>query len=257
MEIPAISLQHITKEFSLMQTRYGLKGMVMHLPNYLRDRFSPQRFTALSDVSLTIQRGETVGVTGANGCGKTTLLSIVGNVLKNYSGTREVNGRISMMLALKSGFVNSLSGRENIMINGVLQGMSRRAMRALTDEIIDFSGIGRFIDSPVYQYSSGMQARLGFAIATAIKPDILLVDEVMAVGDEEFRQRCRVRMNELIAGHTTLMLVSHKMGDLKEYCSRIVKLDQGVIVQDSATEEFFRQQEAEKAAQKMEAKRNG
>ena len=239
-ENPAVILENVTKKFTVMHRRYGLKSLLLHLPNYLHDRLHPDVHTVLDQVSLTINRGERVGIIGVNGSGKTTLLSIIGNVIKKYDGKCTVNGRISMMLALKSGFVNNLSGRENIIINGVLQGVSRREMLRLSDEIIEFSGIGEFIDSPVYQYSSGMQARLGFAIATATKPDILLVDEVLAVGDDDFRQRCAERIKELIANDTTLLLVSHKMEDIKKHCTRVVKLDHGRVATDCPTQEYFK-----------------
>ena len=137
-----------------------------------------------------------------------------------------------MMLALGAGFSNQLSGRENILLNGVLQGKTRREMQALTDDIIDFAEIGDYIDAPVYQYSSGMMARLGFGVATAIQPEILLVDEVMAVGDANFAKKCEVRINNLLKGGTTLILVSHSHQHIKHYCEREIKLDHGKLVED-------------------------
>jgi lipopolysaccharide transport system ATP-binding protein len=242
VDAPIIELNNITKHYVLSKHRYGVKSMLLHLPQYLHDRFRPRHFTALSEVSLSIRRGEAVGLVGPNGCGKTTLLSIIGGVLKRYEGSCHVQGRIGMMLALKSGFENELSGRENIILNGIMQGMTRRQMMGLMDEIIDFAGIGEFIDSPVYQYSSGMQARLGFAVATTIRPEILLIDEVMAVGDSDFRRKCKKRMASLLARETTLILVSHKMADIKVHCSRVVHLERGRIMHDLPTEEYFKAQ---------------
>ena len=195
--------------------------------------------TALDHISLRINRGERVGLVGHNGCGKTTTLSIIGNVYKRYTGEVKVRGRVSMMLALGAGFCPELSGRENIILNGVLQGRTRAEMNALMDDIIDFTDIGPFIDSPVFTYSSGMQARLGFGIATAIDPEILLVDEVMAVGDVDFAAKCETRINRLLSGGTTLILVSHSMADIRKYCSRVVKLDHGRVVADGPTQEVL------------------
>jgi ABC-type polysaccharide/polyol phosphate transport system ATPase subunit len=144
-----------------------------------------------------------------------------------------------MMLALGAGFCNELSGRENIVLNGVFQGKTRREMNELMDDIIDFADIGEYIDAPIYQYSSGMLARLGFGIATAIKPEILLVDEVMAVGDANFKEKCAGRIQGLLDGGTTLILVSHSPGDVKRYCNRVVKIDHGRIIADGPTDEIL------------------
>ena len=239
MEDPIIELNDVTMRFKIQKRHYGFKNIVLHLPQYLRDRREAQTFTALDHVSLKINRGERVGLVGHNGCGKTTTLSIIGNVYKRYTGDVKVRGRVSMMLALGAGFSSELSGRENIVLNGVLQGRTRAEMNALMDDIIDFADIGPFIDSPVFTYSSGMQARLGFGIATAIEPDILLVDEVMAVGDADFAAKCETRINRLLAGGTTLILVSHSMADIRKYCSRVVKLDHGCVVADGPTQEVL------------------
>ncbi|MBR1871323.1 MAG: ABC transporter ATP-binding protein [Kiritimatiellae bacterium] len=232
MSEPAIEISHLTKTFRRVQRHYGLKAMLLHLPQYIRDRSRAEPFKALDDVSLTINRGERIGLAGHNGCGKTTLLSVIGGVYKRYSGSVRVRGRVSMMLALGAGFNNQLSGRDNILLNGILQGRTRAEMLELMPSIIDFADIGQFIDAPLYQYSSGMLARLGFSVATAIEPDILLVDEVMAVGDADFRKKCATRIDALLSGGTTLILVSHSASDLKRHCRRIVTLDHGRIVSD-------------------------
>lgn len=239
MEEPIIELNDVTMKFRLERRHYGFKNIVLHLSQYLKDRRAAQTYTALHHINLKINRGERVGLIGHNGCGKTTMLSIIGNVYKRYAGEVKVRGRVSMMLALGAGFSPDLSGRENIVLNGVLQGQSRAEMDALMDDIIDFADIGPFIDSPVYTYSSGMQARLGFGIATAIDPEILLVDEVMAVGDADFAGKCEKRINKLLERGTTLILVSHSMADITKYCTRVVKLDHGKIVADGPTHEVL------------------
>lgn len=210
----------------------GFKSMLLHLPAYIKNRMQSKTFTALDNINLSIKRGERVGLTGHNGCGKTTLLSIIGGVYKDYKGICDVRGRCSMMLALGAGFCPQLSGRENIVLNGVLQGKTRSEMKDLMEDIIDFAEIGEYIDAPIYQYSSGMMARLGFGVATAIQPEILLVDEVMAVGDANFAAKCEVRINKLLQGGTTLILVSHNPADIDKYCRRVIRIDHGKIIED-------------------------
>ncbi len=234
-DLPIIEINGLTKTFAIERRRYGLKNILLHLPQYIHDRSHRQLFTALDNISLTIRRGERIGLIGHNGCGKTTLLSIIGGVYRRYQGEVAVRGRVSMMLALGAGFCRDLSGRENIILNGVLQGKTVAEMKALMEDIVDFADIGPFIDSPVYQYSSGMLARLGFSIATAIKPEILLVDEVMAVGDANFATKCEQRINGLLANGTTLILVSHSPTVIRKYCTRTIKLDHGKVVADCST----------------------
>ena len=235
MAQPIVEVKHLTKRFVLSSRQYGLKNILLHLPQYIRERRNRNIFTALNDLSFSVERGERVGLVGHNGCGKTTLLSVIGGVYRDYEGEVIVRGRVSMMLELGAGMHPDLSGRENIVLNGVLQGKTRGEMNALMDDIIAFADIGPFIDAPVYTYSSGMKARLGFGVATAIKPDILLVDEVMAVGDADFAAKCRVRINSLLAGGTTLFLVSHNMNDIQTYCRRVIRIDHGRIIEDKTT----------------------
>lgn len=238
---PIIELNDVTKQFVVNRRQYGFKSMLLHFPQYFRDMASPQYFTALDHISFSVMPGETIGIVGPNGSGKTTLLSLIGGVLKRYSGSVMVRGRISMMLALGSGFCSELSGRENVILNGVLQGRTKQEMKKLLDEIVDFSGIGDFIDSPIYQYSSGMQMRLGFAIATSVEPEILLIDEVMAVGDAEFTKKCAERMGKLLAGGTTLLLTSHSDENIKKYCKRVIHLQHGEKLFDGPQEVFYAQ----------------
>ncbi|MDD5599266.1 MAG: ATP-binding cassette domain-containing protein, partial [Victivallaceae bacterium] len=162
MPAPIIEIENMSKDFIVHRRSYGLKAIILHLPQYIKDVRCPYKFRALNGINLKIMRGETVGITGHNGSGKTSLLSLIGNILRPSCGKVSVRGKVSMMLSLGAGFCSELSGRENIVLNGVLQGMTRKHMYKVMDDIIDFAGIGEFIDSPVYQYSSGMQARLGF-----------------------------------------------------------------------------------------------
>lgn len=236
---PVIEMKDVTMRFRIERRHYGFKNIILHLPQYIKDRKNATDFIALDHFNMTVRRGERVGLIGHNGCGKTTTLSIIGNVYKSYTGTVKVRGRVSMMLALGAGFCSELSGRENIFLNGILQGKTRAEMNAVVDDIIDFADIGQFIDAPVFTYSSGMQARLGFGIATAIDPEILLVDEVMAVGDADFASKCEKRINKLLEGGTTLILVSHSMADIKKYCTRVIKIDHGRIVADGTTDEVL------------------
>lgn len=236
MEEPIIELNNVSMEFRIARRHYGLKNIVLHAVQYIKDMREAATYSALDHVNIKINRGERVGLVGHNGCGKTTTLSIIGGVYKRYKGEVKVRGRVSMMLALGAGFCPELSGRENIILNGVLQGRTREEMEALTPDIIDFADIGPFIDSPVFTYSSGMQARLGFGIVTAIEPEILLVDEVMAVGDADFAAKCEKRIEKLLANGTTLVLVSHNSEDIKKYCNRVICLDHGHIVYDGPTE---------------------
>jgi homopolymeric O-antigen transport system ATP-binding protein len=235
MSKPIIEIENMSKDFIVQRRHYGLKSIFLHFPQYIKDIRQPLKFRALNNINLKVMPGETIGIIGHNGSGKTTLLSLIANVLRPSHGTISVRRRISMMLSLGAGFCPELSGRENIILNGVLQGMTKSYMNKIMDDIIDFAGIGEFIDSPIYQYSSGMQARLGFGIVTAIKPEILLVDEVMAVGDVDFAQKCEKRMTRLLDNGTTLLLVSHDMGDIKKYCKRTLMINHGEIVKDGVT----------------------
>ena len=239
MEEPIIELRNVTMRFALERRHYGYKNIVLHLAQYIQDRANRKWFTALDNINLKINRGERIGLVGHNGCGKTTLLSVIGGVYRRFQGELDVRGRIAMMLALGAGFSHELSGRENIMLNGVLQGKTCEEMRALMDDIIEFADIGDFIDAPMYQYSSGMKARLGFGVATAIKPLILLVDEVMAVGDANFASKCEKRIRALLENGTTLILVSHNVNDIKKYCQRVIRIDHGKIIADGPTAEVL------------------
>ena len=240
MEEPIIELKGLTMRFGRIRRHYGLKSAILHFFNYVKDRADIKWFKALDGVNLSIMKGERVGIVGPNGSGKTTLLSVIGGVYRRYQGELHVRGRVSMMLALGAGFSNQLSGQENIMLNGILQGKTKKEMQGLLRDVVEFADIGEFIDAPLYQYSSGMKARLGFGVATAIKPDILLVDEVMAVGDADFKIRSEARIKGLLKEGTTLVLVSHSPGDIRKYCNRAIKLEHGRVVADGTPDEVLR-----------------
>ena len=189
-----------------------------------------REFWALNDISLDIRRGETVGIVGRNGSGKSTLLQIICGTLTPTCGTVESRGRIAALLELGSGFNPEFTGRENVFLNGAILGLSRSEITARYEEIIAFADIGEFIDRPVKTYSSGMVVRLAFAVAACIEPDILVVDEALAVGDAKFQAKCFRRFDELIARGTTILFVTHSTEQVVRHCDRAVLLDQGGIV---------------------------
>lgn len=236
MDEPIIEFRNVTMAFRRLRRHYGFKATLLHPFQLVQGLAEATEFKALDDVSFVVHRGERVGIVGHNGCGKTTTLSLMGGVYRRYRGMVAVRGRVAMMLALGAGFNSQLSGRDNIILNGVLQGKTKAEMRALMPDVIDFADIGDFIDAPLYQYSSGMLARIGFGVATAIKPEVLLVDEVMAVGDADFRKRCETRIQSLLASGTTLVLVSHSPSDIRKYCQRVIRLDHGKVVYDGPLE---------------------
>ncbi len=188
-----------------------------------------EEFWALRDVSFEVGTGEMFGVVGSNGSGKSTLLKLLAGIYRPDEGTLEAHGRVTSLIELGAGFHPDLTGRENILINGLLIGLSRPYIRRVTDDIIAFSGLERFIDSPVRTYSSGMYMRLGFAIAAHAEPDILLVDEILAVGDEYFQHRCLGRINDFRREGRTILLVSHDLGTVARHCDRILWIDRGAV----------------------------
>ena len=190
-----------------------------------------QDFWALRDVTFSIPKGSVFGLIGHNGCGKSTLLKMIGGIYRPTNGSIVTEGRVASLIELGAGFHPDLTGRENIALNGSIIGLSKREIAAVTDEIIDFSGIRTFIDDPVKHYSSGMYVRLGFSVAVHMKPEILLVDEVLAVGDEEFQRKCFDHLSLLRRSGTTMIVVSHALGQLEALCDQIAWLDHGMLQQ--------------------------
>jgi len=184
---------------------------------------------ALRDVSFEVQHGEVLGIVGSNGAGKSTLLKILSRITDPTSGGAVISGRVASLLEVGTGFHQELTGRENIFLSGAILGMTRREIRAKFDEMVEFSGVEKFVDTPIKRYSSGMQVRLGFAVAAHLEPEILLVDEVLAVGDAAFQKRCLGKMDEVARGGRTVLFVSHNMAAVNRLCHRGVWLDGGAV----------------------------
>lgn len=229
----AVKAEHLSKRFWLhRERRTGLKERIV------RGRAPrAQEFWALRDASFSIDRGATFGLIGQNGSGKSTTLKVLAGIYRPTSGRVIVNGRVSALLELGAGFHGELTGRENIRLNGAILGLSGRQIDAAMDRIIDFAGIGEFIDSPVKIYSSGMFVRLGFAVAVSLDPEILMVDEVIAVGDEEFQRKCFDHLFELRKRGTTIVFVTHSLGLIRDLCDQAAWLDHGAIRELGAARE--------------------
>src|SRR3954465_10148260 len=207
--------------------------------HFLRGSLAYEQLWALRDLDLTVLRGETLGIIGRNGAGKSTLLKVISRVLKPSRGTATINGRIAPILELGSGFDYELTGLENVYLNALLLGHTRREIIAKMDEIVEFSGLGDFIRSPLRNYSSGMQARLGFSVATAWVPDILILDEVLAVGDATFTAKCEERLRRFHHAGATVLLVSHSPKAVLENCTRCLWLDDGRIRADGESQKVL------------------
>lgn len=229
MPTPAIEVDHVAKRFRLIHERNAtLKALVF---NGFR-RTVHEDFWALSDVSFEVPEGSTYGLIGHNGSGKSTLLKCMARIYRPNRGSITTNGRVSALLELGAGFHPELSGRENVYLNGSILGLSRRDVDKRFDEIVAFAGIGNFIDTPVKNYSSGMFVRLGFSIAITVEPDILLVDEILAVGDESFQLRCMEKFAELRRSGRTVVMVSHSLDSVRTMCDRAVWLDHGQMMKE-------------------------
>jgi len=196
-----------------------------------------EEFWALKEVSFVLEKGDFLGIIGLNGSGKSTLLKLIAQVMKPTEGKIYVNGTVAPLIELGAGFDMELSARENIFLNGAVLGNSRKQMEEKFDWIMDFSELWDFVDSPLKNYSSGMVARLGFAIATASMPDILIVDEILGVGDFKFQQKCHKRMQEIIDNGATVLFVSHTIEDVEKLCNKVIWLEKGKIVMQGDTEE--------------------
>ncbi len=231
-----ISIEHLSKEFVLKQAApRSFQELVVDL---LRRKTHSQveRFVALDDVSLEIEQGETVGLIGPNGAGKSTLLKLVAGIIEPTSGNVQIYGRVGALLELGAGFHPDLTGRENIYLNGSILGLSRAEIQDKMDDIISFAELERFIDAPVRHYSSGMYVRLGFSVAVHTEPQILLVDEVLAVGDAAFQRKCMDKIDDMRRAGVTILFVSHSAELVRKICKRAVWLDAGRCVADGAAE---------------------
>jgi len=199
------------------------------LTRIVRGKIKYKDFTALEDISFTVEKGETFGLIGHNGAGKSTLLKIISGILKPSKGSVKTYGNIVPMLELGSGFDFDLTGRENIFLNGAILGYDESYLKSKYDDIVAFSELGNFIDVPIRNYSSGMLARLAFSIASVVNPEILIVDEILSVGDANFQEKSRRRMMELMNSGTTVLFVSHNLNQIREMCQRVVWIEKGLV----------------------------
>jgi ABC-type polysaccharide/polyol phosphate transport system ATPase subunit len=225
-----VSVENVTQRFRVIHER----------PDTLRELFSKflrkgvtyTNLDAVKDVSLEVPKGQMLGLIGRNGSGKSTLLKIIAGVYRPTAGRVHVEGSIAPLIELGAGFHHELTGRENILLNGLLMGYSKEKMQEREQSIIDFAEIGDFIDAPIKQYSSGMQTRLAFAVATEVDPQVLILDEILAVGDAAFQEKCFARIQDFRQAGKTILFVSHSMPPVIQYCDRAILLEKGSIVAD-------------------------
>lgn len=230
-----IEVSDVTMRFRLNNDRIlSLKEFVT---TALRGKLQYNDFTALEHVSFTVKKGETLGLIGRNGAGKSTLLKVISGILKPTEGSVVCHGNVVPMLELGSGFDMDLNGRENIFLNGAILGYSEEYLKSKYEEIVDFSELGQFIEVPIRNYSSGMLARLAFSVASVVNPEILIVDEILSVGDAGFQEKSRKRMLELMGGGTTVLFVSHSLDQIREMCGRVIWLKHGQVRDVGKTDE--------------------
>lgn len=223
----AISVDNVTVRFNMASER--IDSLKEYFVKLVRRELMFREFLALKDVSFEVKRGESWGIVGTNGSGKSTLLKLICGILKPYKGKVSINGSIAPLIELGAGFDPELTAYENIFLNGAVLGYDEKFMREHYDEIVDFAELKDFMDMPLKNYSSGMAARLGFSIATMVKPDILICDEVLAVGDVAFQKKCKERMSQMIDSGTTLLFVSHDMDSVRQICDKAIWLDKGKV----------------------------
>lgn len=238
-----VAVHGVSKKFARTLRRSLAHGMVDLARNAFgvpapTETLRKGEFWAVDDISFRVRSKERLGIIGVNGSGKTTLLRMIAGVFPPDRGAIATRGRVTALLAVGTGFHPHLTGRENIFLNGAILGLSRERIEARMDEIIDFAEIGEFLDSPVSMYSSGMRGRLGFAVSVALDPQILLLDEVLAVGDVAFKQRCFKRLDE-ISSRTSLVLVAHLPTHVRRVCERVIWMQHGAVVMDGPTDEVL------------------
>ena len=230
-----IELNDVTMKFNMSKER--IDNLKEYLIKFLKKQLLFVEFTALEHVSVEIEQGEVFGIVGLNGSGKSTLLKLVSGILKPTSGTVKTIGTISPLIELGAGFDMELTARENIFMNGSVLGYSRDFMKEKFDEIIEFAELQDFVEVPLKNFSSGMVARLGFSIATLVKPEMLIVDEILAVGDFLFQQKCEQRIQEMMSGGTTVLIVSHSIEQIERLCHRVMWLEHGHVKMIGETKE--------------------
>ena len=233
----AIDAMNVGVRYSL---RFTKKTTLRNSLGQMLQRDSAEPFWALRNVSFGLVRGESLAVIGPNGAGKSTLLQVLAGIILPSEGSVEVNGHVSSLLTLGAGFDQDLSGRDNILLAGAFMGLDDGLVRQLLPSIVEYADLGQFIDAPIKTYSSGMRARLGFSIATSVDPDILLLDEVLATGDADFREKSRTRVIELVKAAKGIVLVTHDMAWVQEYCNRAMLLEQGRVIVEGDPSEVVR-----------------
>ena len=232
--IEVVRVEDVSVRFNLASEKVdNLKEYCIKL---VKGQLMFQEFFALQNVSFTVKSGQAWGLVGRNGSGKSTLLKVICGILKPYQGSVSVSGTIAPLIELGAGFDGDLTARENIFLNGALLGNSKAYMEEHFDEIIDFAGIEKFIDVPIKNFSSGMKARLGFSVATMVDPDILIVDEVLSVGDAAFQKKCEEKMHNMLEGGTTLLFVSHSSDAVRKMCSHALWLQEGKMVMSGSSD---------------------
>ena len=225
----AVEVQHVSMRFNLAREKVdNLKEYIVRMLK--GEMVSVDEFWALKDISFTIPKGEPFALIGSNGSGKSTMLKIISGILTPTKGNVTVNGSIAPLIELGAGFDMELTGRENIFLNGAILGFSKKEMQEKYDEIVDFSELSEFIEVPVKNYSSGMVARLGFSCATTVRPEILIVDEILSVGDHKFQEKCSKRMETMMGAGTTVILVSHSENDVKRICKKAAWINKGNLM---------------------------
>lgn len=235
MEGNIIEINDVSMRYWINSDR--IQSLKEFVTTFLRGKLRYSDFWALENVTFSVKKGEVLGIIGSNGSGKSTLLKIISGIMKPTSGRVTVNGNVVPMLELGSGFDPELTGKENIFLNGAILGYEKRYLESKYDEILAFSELVQFINTPIRNYSSGMMMRLAFSIASVVQPEILIVDEILAVGDEGFQKKSRARMMELMSGGTTVLLVSHTLSQVREMCDRVVWLEKGSIRMQGNTQD--------------------
>lgn len=236
-----ITVDNVTMKFNLgIEKDFSLKLAFVDFFSHKKRKGKKKKelFSALQNVSFGVNKGEVIGLIGSNGAGKSTLLKIVSGVMKPTSGKVTVNGIVSPMIELGAGFDGNLTAKENIYLNGAILGYSKQFLDEKFEEIVEFSELKDFLDVPVKNFSSGMTAKLAFSIATVVNPEILIVDEILSVGDIKFQEKSKKKMMELIKGGTTVLYVSHSLQSIKELCNRVIWLDHGKIVEMGDTQKI-------------------
>ncbi|CAN5402069.1 ABC transporter ATP-binding protein [soil metagenome] len=243
MKRAILEIENISKRFQIaheLQPYLNIRDRVVQMLSGKKSSIS-EEFWALKDVSFNVEAGESIGIIGRNGAGKSTLLKILSKITPPSSGKIISRGRIASLLEVGTGFHPELTGRENVLLNGSILGMKRKEILAKFDEIVDFSGIEKFLDTPLKHYSSGMQLRLAFAVAAFLEPEILIIDEVLAVGDAEFQKKCMGKMGEVSRSGRTILFVSHNMNAVNSLCTSCIHLKKGQVVSIGPTEEIINQ----------------